>query len=141
MGRKVKKISITPAQRVELEHGYKHGKSVMSRRCHMILLKSDGRASRDIADILGIHPVSVNNWVSRFESSGMDGLKTKPGQGRKSILSIESDSQKVKEAVKNERQRLKNAKDDLEADIGKKFSLRTLKRFLKNLTAVGSVSG
>lgn len=138
MGRTAKSIELTNAQRAELEHGYKMGSSVFSRRCHMILLKSKGKISADVADIIGTNQVSVNNWLKRYEQEGISGLKTKPGQGRKPIFDEQADEQKVKAAVKNERQRLKHAKADLEEQLGKKFSMKTLKRFLKNLSANGN---
>ena len=51
-----------------------------------------------------------------------------------------ADEKKVKALVKKERQRLKHAKEDLEKELGKEFSLKTLKRFLKNLSADGNAS-
>lgn len=72
--------------------------------------------------------------------AGLQGLHTKPGQGRKPILDKEEDGARVKAAVKKERQRLRHAKAGLEGELGKEFSLKTLKRFLKNLSADGSTS-
>ena len=82
--------------------------------------------------------VSINKWMSRYKEQGIEGLKTKSGQGRKPILNKEVDEEKVKAAVKKERQRLKLAKAELELDIGKEFSLKTLKRFLKNSDSNGN---
>jgi hypothetical protein len=65
-------------------------------------------------------------------------LKTKPGQGRNPILDVKKDEAKVKAIIKTERQRLKLAKEKLEKELGKTFSLPTLKRFLKNLSADGN---
>lgn len=62
------------------------------------------------------------------------GLITKPGRGRKSILNRAQDTAKVRQAVEQERQRLSQAKQILEEDLNKEFSLKTLKRFLKRLT-------
>ena len=106
----------------------------------MILLKSDNRTSKEVADILGTNQISVNTWLKRYNLDGINGLYTKSGQGRKPILDKKADKEKVKKAVKKERQRLKHAKDDLEQELNKEFSLKTLKRFLKNLTADGKES-
>ena len=141
MGRRAKPIKLTPTQRAELEHGYKEGKPIFSKRCHMILLQSEGLTSKQIADLLMTNPLSVHNWVTRYRKQGIEGLKTKPGQGRKRILNKERDEAKVRAAIKRERQRLKHAKDELEKELNKEFSLRTLKRFLKNLSANGNASG
>jgi transposase len=106
----------------------------------MILLKHQGLTSQQIADIFGVTFQPVNSWVKRYVEHGIEGLKTKPGQGRKPILNKQEDEAKVKAAIKNERQRIKLAKESLEKDLGKSFSVLTLKRFLKNLSADGNES-
>lgn len=138
MGRKAKSIKLNSTQRAELEHGYETGKRTFSKRCHIILLKSTDRTSKEVAEIVGTNQISVNSWVKRYKQSGIEGLHTKPGQGRKPIFNKKQDEEKVKKAVKAERQRLKRAKDELEKSLDKTFSLKTLKRFLKNLSANGS---
>ena len=140
MGRKVKSIELTIYQRAELEKGYKTGRSIISKRCHMILLKSESKSSREVASLLRTNEVSVNQWLARYKEQGIEGLETKTGQGRKPILNKETDEQKVKAAVQKERQRLKLAKAELESALDKQFSLKTLKRFLKKLTANGNAS-
>lgn len=141
MSRKIKNIELANEERSILEKGFKESKSPqLSRRCHIILLKSGGRTSKEVATIFGITDQCVNNWVKRYESNGMQGLQTRVGQGRKPILNKHQDEQKVKAAVKNERQRLKLAKEALEKELNKEFSLLTLKRFLKNLSADGNAS-
>lgn len=139
MGRKSKRIDLTIAERTELEKGYKESKSkFFSQRCHIILLKNQGLTSQEIANIFRVTIQPVNSWCKRYLENGIEGLKTKPGQGRKAILNREEDEQKVKAAIKKERQRLKLAKEDLEKELGKNFSTITLKRFLKNLSADGN---
>lgn len=139
MGRKSKVIQLSEAARHDLERGYKNTEdAIFSRRCHILLLKSEGYTSQQIADIFKITHQSVNNWVKRYEASGIAGLNTKKGQGRKPILNKEQDEAKIRSAVKNERQRLKLVKSELEEELNKEFSLLTLKRFLKNLSANGN---
>ena len=125
-------IELTSEQHKALKYGYENGKSTAYRkRCHLVLLKQEGRTSKDIGKIVGLHQVSVNNWLDRYEAEGISGLKTKLGRGRKPILDQQEDAQKVKQEVQRERQRLKRAKAVLEKDLGKTFSTVTLKRFLK----------
>lgn len=132
-------IKLTSEQYAVLKQGYEQGKSsVYRKRCHIVLLKQEGRSSKDIGKIVGLHQVSVNNWLNRYELEGITGLQTKPGRGRKPIIDEQNDVEKIKEVVKKERQRLKKAKDILEKDLGKSFSLMTLKRFLKSVSADGS---
>jgi transposase len=135
MGRFLK-ITLDDTQRAALEQGYRSGKSHAFRQhCQIVLLKSQGRKSQEIASLLGCHQNSVNDWLHRHRTEGVYGLQIKPGPGRKSILSEATDSAKVRQAVKDHRQRIKLAKAELEASLGKEFSQRTLVRFLKNLTA------
>ena len=139
MGRKSKVIDITKAERTELEAGYKYSKSSnFSRRCHFVLLKNQGKSSKEIADIFGITIQPVNRWCNRYLKSGIAGLQTKKGQGRKPILDKAADKSIIKARVQQERQRLKNAKEVLENDLNKSFSLKTLQRFLKTLAVDGN---
>ena len=135
MGR-IRTVALNEPQRQELEYGYNYGPSaVFRKRCHIILLKSAGRSSADVSAIVGMNQTSINNWVTRYESLGIAGLKNKPGQGRKPILDENRDKDQVTKAVKQERQRLGQAKSILEKELDRRFSKRTLQRFLKNLSA------
>ena len=98
----------------------------------MVLLKSEVRKSVEVAKVLGCHEVSVNNWLKRYEAEGISGLATKPGRGRKAILDGE-DLEAVTRAVRTNRQRLSIAKAELEAELEKSFSTKTLERYIKNM--------
>jgi|SRR5919205_431067 transposase len=131
---KIKTVELTKAQRTALEKGYREGESHAFRvRCQMILLKSEGRTSAEVAGILGGCEVVVNNWLKRYEAEGIAGLRTKSGRGRKPILDAEEDLARVTEAVQANRQRISVAKAALEAEMGKTFSQKTLERFIKNM--------
>lgn len=133
MGR-IRNIELSSEARKSLEEGYRTGKShAFRQRCQIMLLKSEGRSSEEVAGIVKCCEVVVNNWLTRFEQEGIVGLKTKAGRGRKATLK-QTDVEAVKRAVRANRQRLKIAKAELEQDLGKEFSLRTLQRFLKSLT-------
>jgi transposase len=135
MGRTIK-ITLDDNQRIALEKGYRSANNHAFRvRCQMVLLKSEGRKSKEIADVLGFCEQAVNSWLWRYKENGIEALKTKAGRGRKSILREATDSALVREAVQKHRQRISLAKSDLERSLGKEFSEKTLIRFLKNLTA------
>lgn len=134
MGRIIK-IQLNGNQRQELENGYRNGKSHSFRtNCHLVLLKSEGRKSTEIASFLGITEQKVNRWLWRYKLEGLKGLEIRTGRGRPSILQIK-DTESVKAAVQQHRQRIAQAKVELEKSLGKEFSNKTLVRFLKNLTA------
>jgi transposase len=131
---KIKTVELTRAQRAALEKGYRTGSIHAFRmRCQMILLKSERRTAVEIADLLGCCEVVVNNWLKRYESEGIEGLRTKPGRGRKPVLDAARDLESVKAAVAANRQRISVARAELEAELGKSFSTKTLQRYIKNM--------
>jgi transposase len=133
MGRIIK-IELDNNQRQALENGYHNGNSHSFRtNCHLVLLKSEGRKSLDIASFLGITEQKVNRWLWRYKLEGLKGLEIRSGRGRPAILQTK-DTDSVKEAVRKHRQRISQAKAELEKSLGKEFSQKTLERFLKNLT-------
>ena len=65
---------INEAERLALENGLRTSKSHAFRmRCQTILLKSDGRKSKDEASIVALSPVSVNSWLQRYKEEGIQG--------------------------------------------------------------------
>jgi transposase len=131
---KIKTVELTGAQRAALEKGYRTGSSHAFRlRCQMILLKSERRTAAELAELLGCCEVVVNNWLKRYESEGIEGLRTRAGRGRKPVLDAEQDLPRVKAAVAANRQRISLARAELEAELGKSFSTKTLARYIKNM--------
>jgi len=104
----------------------------------MILLKADCLPSAQVAERVSCCMMAVNGWVTRYRAEGIDGLKTKPGRGRRPILDDHADLERVRAAVQSHRQKISLARAELEADLGKEFSAMTLKRFLKNIAAATS---
>jgi len=136
---KTKVIQLSEEQRQELTGGYRSGTSHAFRmRCQMILLKSENRTSREIALFLDCHKITVNEWVKRFEAEGIEGLKTRPGRGRRAILQAATDLSRVRAAVARSRQRISVARSELESELKKPFSTTTLKRFLKKTIAASN---
>jgi transposase len=138
---KTRVIILTEDNRQILEKGYQTGKShAFRKRCHVILLKSEKRSSEEVSTILKMSELTVNTWLNRYEAEGILGLHTKKGRGRKPILNVETDTEVVKEAIKVERQRLTQTQSSISEQLNKEFSVKTLKRFLKSLSADINVS-
>ncbi len=117
-----------------LEKGFKTGKKHAFRvRCQLVLLKSENRKSKEVAKIVKMCEMSVNNWLVRYAAEGVDGLNTKSGRGRKPLINKVTDEFSVLEAIKANRQRLQTAKAEWEIQSGKSVSRDTLRRFLKDL--------
>ena len=133
MGR-VNTPTLDAKARQELEVGLRTGKSHAFRtRCQVILLKAEGRKSKEVAGIVKMCQMSVNNWVGRYQAEGIRGLMTKPGRGRKPIIDRFKDEAAILSSVKANRQRLQTAKAEWEKASGKRVSSSTLRRFLKAL--------
>jgi len=129
-------LHLTTEERAVLERNQKHGETFGFRqRCQMILLKAQKKPSREIAEELGCCMVVVNHWVKRYQESGIEGLHIKKGRGRKALLNAEQDLPAVRRAVIANRQRLGQAQQALQEELGKEFSTMTLKRFLKSIVA------
>jgi transposase len=136
MGAPVKKLELSETQRLELEKHYQNGKThAFRKRCQMMLLKHQGMKSSQVALILGGCEVVINTWMHRYQNQGIQGLQTKPGRGRKSILNAGQDLETIKTIVKENRQRLSVAKSELEEALGKQFSTITLQRYIKKVVA------
>jgi predicted ArsR family transcriptional regulator len=126
MGR-IKVLDLTAEQQSELEKGFRKGKNhAFRKRCQLVLLKEEGRSSQEVASIVKMCEMSVNNWLSRYALEGITGLVTKPGRGRKPKLNPLTDSAPVVAVVKANRQRLLAAKAEFEAGGGSKVSRETL---------------
>lgn len=140
MGRTLS-ITLTEAQRKELDHGFKTGNCHLFRqRCRMVLLKSQGMLTKDILPIVqSKSPGQVNLWIQKYKSLystvGISVLHNKEGQGRKPIFDTDIQSARIQEVVKQERQKLSNAKFIIEQEMNKTFHINTLKNFLKSLAA------
>ncbi|MDO1451930.1 hypothetical protein Q0590_37015 [Rhodocytophaga aerolata] len=63
---KIRAIELNDVQRKALEKGYKEGKTHFFRQlCQMVLLKSEGRTSKELAIIFGKCEQSINTWLDR----------------------------------------------------------------------------
>ncbi|MDR2690696.1 MAG: helix-turn-helix domain-containing protein [Dysgonamonadaceae bacterium] len=79
---KNKLLRLTESGGKELKSGFHSGESHCLRmHCRAILLKSEGLISARIGEQTEMTARSVNGWVKRFESGGIKGLRTRPGQG------------------------------------------------------------
>ncbi|MCA0229173.1 MAG: helix-turn-helix domain-containing protein [Bacteroidetes bacterium] len=115
MGR-VNKPLLSEEQRKELETNLKSSNNHAFRmRCQSILLKADGRKSKDVGQIVGMCHVSVNSWLGRYKTEGINGLVTKPGRGRKPSINKSEDESAIIAAVQANRQRISLAKAQWES--------------------------
>lgn len=130
---------LTEAAKAELEHRFRTAPSHAVRlRCQLVLLKAEGRKSKEVAGIVKLCEMTVNNWLNRYKAEGLDGLATKPGRGRKGLIFSQSEKESAFKFIKANRQRLQTAKAEWEAQQGKSIGRDTFRRFLK--TVVGATN-
>lgn len=55
-------------------------------RARIVLLRAEGRTLQDVAQQLQVSVPSVCKWAQRFAREGLDGLRDRPGRGRKPSL-------------------------------------------------------
>jgi transposase len=85
MARPIKVVAARAEVRAELERRAKASTSAHRDRfrAQIILLRLDGLRIADVAERMGTSMPTVSIWSSRFERSGLGGLKDKTGRGRK----------------------------------------------------------
>ncbi|QHT68885.1 helix-turn-helix domain-containing protein [Rhodocytophaga rosea] len=135
--------NITDKQRQDLEEIHKESKSYQERnRCQSILLSNQGYQVQALASIFKVSELSIYKWFDHFEKKGVEGLKNQKGKGRKPILTTSNAThvKVVENSIDKEKQRLKVAKQEIEAKLGTAMSEMTLKRFLKKLITDGNAS-
>jgi len=84
-------IALTDEERVELEYVRKHDrKPYIRERSAAILKVAAGQIAAHVA-LYGLlqrrDPDTVYCWLDRYEREGLEGLKIKPGRGRKPAFS------------------------------------------------------
>ena len=132
---KKKFIGLNEAEKITLQEGHKNGKTqAFQERCHCLLLSNAGSEVKELARIFRVSELSIYTWFKRWEKGGICGIRDKQGRGRKPILRAE-DFDQIKQTVQANAQRLKIARQKLKEELGREFSTKTLKRFLKSLIA------
>ncbi len=100
MGRSVLKIKRADAAEIKKMLNTNESFTV-GVRLYIVYLVALGHSSRKLAQFHKISFKQITNWVHRFEKEGVEGLKNKDGQGRRSILSRE-DMREIKTIILEE---------------------------------------
>jgi hypothetical protein len=82
-------VVLTEAEQNELSRWVRSPSmpSGLVRRARAILLVSEGKSLSETGRIVGMGRRIVRRWVSRFTAKRIEGLKDKPGRGRKPSFS------------------------------------------------------
>ena len=130
-------ITLTADERSTLSAGrHYHRQHQFRDRCQGLLLSADGHPVAAIMAVLQVSRPTVYTWFNRWQAGGLAGLANAAGQGRHPILSA-TDEAPVLEAVRANRQQIKEVTATLRQELAKNFSPRTLRRFLKSVGGSG----
>lgn len=80
------KMTLSEEQRKQLEAWTKNPpRPYLRRKAWALLLRAKGQPAWKVALDRRVHAyrATVSEWVRVFEAKGLEGLKQKPGQGRK----------------------------------------------------------
>ncbi len=132
---KKKFVELNEVEKTTLQEGMKnHQAHLFRERCHCLLLSAEGYEIKGLAAVFPVSQMTIYNWLRRWEKGGISGLKDLAGRGRKPILQA-ADLPQVKARVQENAQQLKIARHQLKEELGREFSEKTLRRFLKSLVA------
>lgn len=109
-------------------------------RLQAIVLAKRGRTAPEVADALGVSRRTIQQWIRRYNDTGIDGLRHRPGQGRRSKLSSkEKDSliARIERGALSEDQvctlRGRDFQRILEREFGKLYRLSSVYALLHRL--------
>ena len=89
-GRKTSlRVVLTTLERAELEQRllFMNTSLGLARRCRAILGVADGLPLVEVARLVGLTEKHVRKWVKRFLKDRLEGLRDRPGRGRKPVFS------------------------------------------------------
>ncbi len=63
---KIRTIELTIEQEKALQEGYQKGKThAFRKRCQLVLLKSEGRTSKEVSQIIKMNEISIiTGWIA-----------------------------------------------------------------------------
>jgi transposase len=90
MARPIERLEPTAEERTELERRVSAVTTSKrdSLRARIVLLRAEGRKERSVARQLKVSMACVSKWSKRFGQAGLEGLRDKPGRGRKAWLPV-----------------------------------------------------
>lgn len=134
------KEKLTAEQKSSLKKGYQTGKSHSFRKkCQCILLRDEGKTVQELSTMFSVGKNTIYIWLKLWKTEGINGLYTKPGQGRPPKFDSNNKDQAniIKTMVENEPKNLNRVIGQVKSKLGIEVSKKTLIRFLKNLNTHG----
>jgi transposase len=139
-------ITLNDEEKAALEDGWRNSaKHHFRRRCHSILLSSQGYKVPEIANLMNVRTRTIYSWFDNWEKSGIDGLNIQPGRGIRAKLDTITDTEitQIHKQIKLNPQNLNQVCEQLSKTLGFRITKNMLKRFIKKnsvTVGVGSVN-
>jgi transposase len=132
MARPVSVLELTPDEELELQR-LARSKTASQRdglRARIVLRRAEGAREAEVAEALGVSITTVSTWSRRFELQGMEGLRDRPGRGRKSSLAADKVRQVITRVVQPPKGKKKWSTRSMGAAVG--MSHQSVHRIWKN---------
>lgn len=103
MGRPVKKISVSEAERSELQSWLRKRQmpAAEQQRARIILLSMEELSGREIGQRVGVTTETVSKWRKRFESHRIAGLTDAPRSGRPRTINDEKVAEVIEKTLQS----------------------------------------
>ena len=110
--------------------GRKTGSQRDGLRARIVLRRAAGAKESEVAGALGVSLTTVSTWSRRFELHGLEGLKDRPGRGRKAWLPTDKVRQVITRVVQPPKGKKKWSTRSMAAAVG--VSHQSVHRIWKN---------
>lgn len=123
---------LTEHETSTLTEAYKNHPSFRVRqRAHAVLLSDKGYRIIHLCEQLGVkRRETISEWLNRWAESGIIGLVDKPRSGRPRIFN-DKEAERLVKLAQEEPHKLTAIATQLQKESGKKASIDTVKRLLK----------
>ena len=120
MARPISIIELTPEEEKELRRRV-NAPSESKRdsvRAAIVLHRAEGMKQVDVARELDVSIPCVNKWSRRFDQEGLEGLKDKPGRGRKPSIPEETVEKVITKATQAPKPKTRWSTRTMAAEVG-----------------------
>ena len=120
MARPISALEVTPEEKLHLQRVARSqtGSQRDGLRARIVLRRGEGAGEAQIAEALGVSLTTVSTWSRRFELQGLEGLKDRPGRGRKAWLPTDKVRQVVTRVVQPPKGKKKWSTRSMAAAVG-----------------------
>ena len=132
MARPVSVLDLTQDEKLQLQR-VTRSKTSSQRdglRARIVLRRAEGSREAEVAEALGVSITTVSTWSRRFELQGLEGLRDRPGRGRKSGLAADKVRQVITRVVQPPKGKKKWSTRSMAAAVG--MSHQSVHRIWKN---------